>query len=119
MTPRQEKLGEMSPSEISIIQALREDSRRSWYLYGKSLEISLSIEDSNYRPIMNKGQSSILRFMIAIDKYIECGQLSENLITLIKMKKSKYREALIEYGVWTEDIYLDIYNKYTQQKKIS
>ena len=118
MTTIQEKLGEMSTSEVLLIQEIREGTKKMWYTYGKSLEISLAIADSPMRPILWKGQANILRYMLAIDKYKSKGIISEDLISLIKMKKSKYREALIEYEIWTEDIYLDIYNKYTSQKKL-
>ena len=118
MTKIQEDLGEMSISEVYLINEIRKDSKEMWHNYGKSLEISLSIADSSSRPVLAKGQANVLKYMFAINKYKKHGTLSENLISLIKMKKSKYREALIEYGIWTEEIYLDIYNKYTDQKKL-
>ncbi len=118
MALSQRIIGDLSSVEIAFIMSMRSDKKNKWAMYGKSLEVSLSIGESDYKPCMSKSQSLVLRFMIAIDNYKTKGSLSADLILLIKMKKSKYREALIEYDIWTKEIYLDIYNKYTSQKKL-
>ena len=118
MTPLQESLGKLSLQEIDIIKQLRADDKKQWFMYGKSLEIALSISDSKARPVLASGQANILTFMGAIDLYIEKKEISNALIKLVTMKKSKYREALIEHNIWTEEIYLNIYNSYTSQKKL-
>lgn len=118
VTPLQESLGSMSIEEINMIKSIRENNKNTWYRYGKSLEISLSIEESNCCPIMNKGQSIVLKYMIAIELFITKEEINKDLVQLIKMKKSKYREALIEYEIWTEEIYLKIRNKVMNIKEL-
>jgi len=118
MTPLQKSLGVMSIEEVFMIKAIRENNKNSWYRYGKSLEISLSIEDSNSCPIMNKGQSIVLKYMVAIELFVLKEEINKDLVQLIKMKKSKYREALIEYGIWTEEIYLKIKHKVMNTKDL-
>lgn len=114
----QKNLGRMTLDEIEIIESLREDNSKTWWRYGKSLEIALSVKDCKVSRSMGRGQTIIYSSMVAIELFEKKGIINEDLVKLIKTKKSKYVEALIEYGIWTEEIYMQIRAKVLDTKFI-
>ncbi len=80
--------------------------RKTAYMRGKALEMAILIGRDT-----NRGANRFYNFIVSIETFKQTGTITKNLVKLVQMKESLYREQLIKSGIWTKEVYEDIRSK--------
>ncbi len=70
---------------------------------GKALEMAILLNKNTTR-----GNNRLYRFILAIEIFKQFQNVTPEIVELVKMKESIYREILIDHGIWTRKIYEEI-----------